>query len=144
MMGPPVRAISDLPDICQLRILSLLEKSEQPLKTAKPSNNGENGTARGIESSSNASFVQEAGTSKHSFQLSQCEYSPLVDAVDTLARNGYALVQGAVSNELVSHTEFLVLIAATLIVTRTDASLMSMYLGDIVKARCNAAWKTSL
>ena len=111
MMGPPVRAISDLPDVCQLRILSLLEKSEQPLKTLTCLNDGGKGPLRKVESGADASVVQEAGTSKGSLQLSH-EYSPLVEAVDTLARIGHAPVQGAVTKELVSHTESLVFIAA--------------------------------
>ncbi|GAQ88896.1 N-acetylglucosaminyltransferase family protein [Klebsormidium nitens] len=101
MMGPPVRAISDLPDVCQLRILSLLEKSEQPLKSATSLNNGGKGPAGEVDSGPEASFVQEAGTSKSVFQWSH-EDSPLMDAVDTLARSGYALVQGAVTKELVT------------------------------------------
>ena len=106
MMGPPVHAISDLPDICQLRILSLLEKAEQPLKPAESLNNGGKGPAREGASRPTASFVQEVcstETSKlGSSQLSH-NFSPLVDAVKTLARNGYAIVQAAVTKELVSH-----------------------------------------
>lgn len=140
-MGPPVRAVSDLPDICQLHILSLLEKSEQPLKSAEFLNKGEKGPATGLITRPEASFVQEAEASKGFSQLSH-DKSPLVDAVDALARNGYALLQGAVSNELVSHSPPLVLIAVRRIdpdVSKPDA-LTALWR---TFAMLQAVWQTS-
>jgi hypothetical protein len=91
MMAPPVRAIADLPDTCQLRIISLLERSKQP-STAFAKNE-----KRGDTTSVGASIsAQTTSCSRLS------DEGVVQTAVKNLAERGFAVIETAVEQDLVS------------------------------------------
>lgn len=98
MAPPAVRAIADLPDACQLRILSMLERSE--VRTAAVSlDNGSEAPAR--------SDTQLADSGCSTAPTTSC--GPQIDdsvvvgeAMKALNENGYAVLQAAMMKELVS------------------------------------------
>jgi hypothetical protein len=90
MMAPPVRAIADLPDTCQLRILSLLERSKQP-STPFAKNEKRNDTAlvgASISVTTSCSRLRDEGVVK--------------TAMKNLAERGFAVIETAVEQDLVS------------------------------------------